>query len=160
MLTLMAGAYVQTSAAPANAMAGLEKMKALAGTWEGKNSASAAVTANYAAVSGGSAVMETLSPEGEPNMVTLYHLDGDRLMMTHYCAAGNQPRMRAVLGSADGKKIAFKFQDATNLPSADAGHMVAMTVTWKDADHITQAWTWREKGKPDKVEAFQFTRKK
>jgi hypothetical protein len=146
------------AAAPADGKAGFERIKALAGAWEGTNSRGGAVTANYTVVSGGSAVLETLAPQGEPNMVTVYHLDGNRLMMTHYCAGGNQPRMGAVGGG--GKEIAFKFQDATNLPSPDAGHMVAMTITWKDADHIGHTWTWQEKGKPDKVENFQFTRKK
>jgi hypothetical protein len=159
VLALVAGAYVQTNAAPVGAKAGFEMIKALAGTWEGKNSMGNSVTATYAVVSGGSAVLETLAPQGEPNMVTLYHLDGAKLMLTHYCAAGNQPRMRLVAES-DAKEVAFKFQDATNLPSAEAGHMVAVTIAWKDEEHMTQSWTWREKGKPDKVEVFQFTRKK
>ena len=93
-------------------------------------------------------------------MVSMYHLDGDRLMMTHYCGAGNQPRMRAGQVGADAREIVFTFQDATNLPNADAGHMVGLTLTWQTKDHITQAWTWREKGKPDLVEKFDLVRKK
>jgi hypothetical protein len=38
--------------------------------------------------------------------------------------------------------------------------MVGLTVAWKDSNRITDAWTWREKGKPDHTELFQFTRKK
>lgn len=150
----------QTNAWGVNAKASFEKIKSLAGRWEGKTSSGNSATVTYVVVSDGSAVMETLSSQGESNMVTLYHLDGNRLIMTHYCAAGNQPRMRAVQASADGKQVSFAFQDATNLASPDAGHMVGLTLAWKDGDHITHAWTWQEKGKPDHTEQFQFTRKK
>ena len=79
-------------------------------------------------------------------MVTLYYLDGDHLMMTHYCMANNQPRMRADSSTSSTSAIKFTFVDATNLSGPDAGHMHAHSIIWKDADHVTQQWTWREKG--------------
>jgi hypothetical protein len=154
---LMLGA---PAAAQNAARASFEKLKSLTGEWEGRTSSGKAAKVSYRVTSGGSVVMETLRQEGEQEMVTMYHFDGNSLMMTHYCAAGNQPRMRATSASADGKQISFAFQDATNLPSPDAGHMRGMTFTWRDADHITQVWTWHEKGKPDMPETFEFTRKK
>ncbi len=139
--------------------AAFEKIKSLAGEWDGKN-ARGPVRAKYEVVSGGNTVMETLQPQGESTMITMYHLDGGKLMMTHYCSSGNQPRMKAGALRADGKQVAFKFQDATNLASAGAGHMVALTLTFTDADHLTQLWTWQEKGQAAAAEDFTFVRRK
>ena len=75
--------------------AGFEKLKPLVGNWQGKSSEGKPVAITYALVSDGSALMETLRAGSEPEMVTVYYPDGDRLMMTHYCSMHNQPRMRA-----------------------------------------------------------------
>ena len=139
---------------------GFDKMRTLVGQWEGKNSRGVAVRVNYALTSGDSVLMETIVPVGESTMISMYHMDGDRLMMTHYCGAGNQPRMRAGQVSADPREITFTFQDATNLPSPDAGHMVGLALAWQSKDRITHVWTWREKGKPDMNEKFELVRKK
>lgn len=79
-------------------------------------------------------------------MVTMYVPDGNSVVLTHYCAIGNQPRMRAEAGS-DPKVIAFKYMDATSLASPDAPHMHHMTMTMKDQNHIATDWTDVEKGK-------------
>ncbi len=103
--------------------------------------------------------MERLHAGAEGEMVTLYHPDGERLMMTHYCLANNQPRMRAAAAGSEPKKISFAFVDAANLPSPAAGHMHALELAFQDNDHFTQTWTWREKGQ-ERQEVFQLTRKK
>ena len=80
-------------------------------------------------------------------MITMFNLDGpNRLLMTHYCAAGNQPRMQASV-SPDGKTITFNFVDATNLASPDAGHMQQMVLTVLDDNHHTEDWTFIDHGK-------------
>ena len=82
-----------------NASAQFESLKSLVGEWQGKSVDEKMdrknVIVTYELVSNGSTIMERLMPENEPNMITMYHLDGDNLMMTHYCAAFNQPRMQA-----------------------------------------------------------------
>ncbi len=135
-----------------------DKLKALAGNWEGKATDGKPVHISYKVVSGGSAVMESIAETPGNEMVTLYHLDGDRLMMTHYCTAGNQPRMKADATSSP-SAIKFTLVDVTNLSAPDAGHMQAHSIMWKDADHVTQHWTWREKGQ-DKTETFELARQK
>jgi hypothetical protein len=77
--------------------------------------------------------------------------------MTHYCGAGNQPRMKAT-ASADGKTITFDFLDATNLASADAGHMHRMVLNLIDPNHHTEEWTFLDHGKQMK-ETFALQRK-
>ena len=119
-----------------------DTMKSLVGDWKGIGPEGDPVTVSYLLASGGTAVIETLA---NPAMVTTYYLDGRHLMMTHYCMANNQPRMKSP--GQKGNSIAFEFVDATNLASPDAGHMHGMVLTVKDADHIQESWTWSEKGK-------------
>jgi hypothetical protein len=135
-----------------------DKLKSLAGNWEGKATDGRPVHITYKVISSGSAVMESIMESSDMQMITLYHLDGDRLMMTHYCSAGNQPRMRADSTSSP-TAIKFSFVDVTNLSSPDAGRMQAHSIIWKDVDHVTQHWTWREKGQ-DKTETFELARQK
>jgi hypothetical protein len=136
-----------------------DQIKALAGNWQGKKSDGAPVHINYKVVSGGTAVMESIEEKAGSQMVTLYYLDGDHLMMTHYCMANNQPRMRADVSTSSMRAIKFTFVDATNLSGPEAGHMHAHSIMWKDADHVTQGWTWREKGQ-QKQETFELERQK
>jgi hypothetical protein len=139
---------------PANPQ--LDKLKSLAGNWEGKSTDGKAIHASYKLVSGGTAVAETLSAAGEPDMLTVYHSNGGGLMMTHYCSMGNQPRMQADAG--DGKTIAFHYVDGTNLAGPDAPHMNDLTITFDDANHITQEWAM--KGGPMEKVVFHLQRQK
>ena len=137
-----------------------DQIKSLAGNWQGKASSNGRpVHISYKVVSGGTAVMESILESAEVEMVTLYYLDGDYLMMTHYCMANNQPRMRADASTSSTRTIKFMFVDATNLSGPEAGHMHAHSIIWKDADHVTQQWTWREKGQ-ERVETFELQRQK
>ncbi len=161
LLMVLAAATLCTTAglAQGKSHAGFDRLKSLAGDWEGKNAKGEPASVSYKLVSGGTALLETLDTGKGMDMVTVYHLDGDRLMMTHYCAIDNQPRMRAEPPSADGKSLAFSFMDATNLSTPSGGHMHKLTVTFADADHFSQRWTWREAGK-DTQDGFQFQRRK
>ena len=95
---------------------------------------------------------------GDENMITMIHLDGDRLLLTHYCGAGNQPRMKATT-SPDGKSISFDFVDATNLASPDAGHMHRVVFTIPDANHHSEEWIFLQNGKEAR-ERFDLQRQK
>jgi hypothetical protein len=141
LVSSVAVVFVSFLAADTAANSQLDKLKSLAGNWAGKSTDGKAIHANYKLVSGGTAVAETLSAEGEPDMLTVYHSNGGHLMMTHYCSMGNQPRMQADAG--DGKTIAFHFVDGTNLPGPDAPHMNDLTITFVDANHITQEWSMK-----------------
>lgn len=144
-------------AAPPNA--GFDLMKALAGTWERKHEDGSVTTLSYKVISGGTALMETMDAPGmQEAMVTMYHPDGADLLMTHYCAAGNQPRMRCAKPAKDAKSLDFTFVDAANLATPDAGHMHHLLVTFVDANHLTQEWTWKQGAKEGK-EIFTFERK-
>ena len=92
-------------------------------------------------------------------MVSVYHLDGGVLRMTHYCSAGNQPRMRAEAPSGEIKQLRFVFVDATNLAKSSDDHIRGLTLTFQDKDHITQEWAVREGGK-DFLTTLKLERKK
>ena len=139
--------------------AGFEKMKPLVGNWQGKANDGKPVKISYALVSGGSALVETIQAESEPGMVTVYHPDGGRLMMTHFCSLHNQPRMRADTAPAENGKLVFNFVDATNMPSPDAMHMHKLVVTFVDKDHFAQEWTWKG-GEKEGTEVFRMERMK
>lgn len=140
---------------------GFNKLKSLAGTWNGKDNDGNPVTLSYTIVSDGTSLMESLDMgESKGAMITMYHLDGKKLMMTHYCSMGNQPRMTADGLSGDGKSMNFKFVDATNLSSKNDSHMRKLILTFTDDDHITQEWTALMEGKMDHVAKFEFERTK
>ncbi len=137
---------------------GFGRMKNLVGEWEGATESGASVRASYKLISNGTALVETLRPAGEPEMITVYYRDGDHLMLTHYCSEGNQPRMRTTATPGADNALDFAFVDVTNL-DPNEGYMRNLVVSFKDDDHFSQKWTWRAKGK-DKTEVFRFTRKK
>ena len=104
--------------------------------------------------------MEERSFDAHPGetMLTIVHLDGERLMLTHYCAAKNQPRLLATTISPDGKTFEFTFLDATNLPSRDKGHMDKAVYRFIDENHFTTKWTWYENGQEKWLEEIQLER--
>jgi len=143
--------------AQSDAQKSFDQLKSLAGTWEGKNSMNEPMQVSFKVTSNGSAVMSEINGHGE-NMITMFHLDGpNKLLLTHYCGAGNQPRMQAST-SADGRTITFNFLDATNLATPDAGHMQRVAITVLDANHHTEEWSFADHGKEMK-ELFDLRRK-
>jgi hypothetical protein len=135
-----------------------DAMKSLQGSWAGKNSQGAPVGVVFRLTAGDSALMSEIQGHGPENMVSMIHMDNDRLLMTHYCGAGNQPRMQANM-APDGKSITFNFVDGTNIPTADSGHMQSVVFAIPDADHHTELWTFVDHGKQIQ-EYFQLERKK
>ncbi len=138
---------------------GFEKIKTLIGDWQGSTVDGKTVTVSYRTTAGGNAVLETLDMADGSEMVTVYYVDGKRLMLTHYCIAQAHPRMRADAVAADGKTLAFKFVDAANLASAGDMHMHDLNVRFEDADHFTQEWVMHMQGKPQPM-LMKFERRK
>lgn len=148
-----------SAGAQSNPQQSFDQMKSLAGTWEGKNRMGDPVEVSYRMASG-NVLMSEIQTEmkGEQkDMISMIHLDGGRLLLTHYCAVGNQPRMQAAV-SPDGKTITFDFLDATNLASPDAGHMHRVTFTFIDSNHHTEEWRFVDHGK-EIVELFDLQKK-
>ena len=135
-----------------------KKLQSLAGEWEGKDDHDMVVRTNFQVMASKTAVMETLSPSGMEEMVTLYSIDGDGIALVHYCPTNNQPRMRVIPQSDDVKELSFDYQGAGNLKSPSTGHQHHLVMRFVDENHITETWTWREDGKETPM-VFHFTRK-
>jgi hypothetical protein len=135
---------------PTAAAAGLERIKKLAGTWVAADAAGKPtdqVVSVIRVTAAGSAVEETLFPGQPHEMVSIYHRDGNDLVMTHYCALGNQPRMKADPNSPP-NQIHFRFDGGSNLDPAKDMHMHEGTLTFIDDNHIEfQGVAWAG-GKP------------
>jgi hypothetical protein len=141
--------------------AAFERVKTLEGTWAARSTKGWTETASIQIIAGGSAVLET-SADAHPGetMATVFHMDGDRLLLTHYCVAGNQPRLQATAFANDGKDVTFTFLDATNLPSRDRGHMDKVVFHFIDEDHYSSQWTWFENGHEQWLELIIATRRR
>ncbi len=151
----LAPLFAQMPPAPQATNPAFDHMKSLMGNWEG-TTPMGKVNLSFKMISNGTALMENMDM-GPENMVTTYYPDGDHVMMTHYCGANNQPRMKAE--KWEGNTMTFSFVDATNLSSPDSGHMHKLAMTMTDQDHLTETWTWVEKGQ-ERSDSFQLERKK
>ena len=150
------GLTAPLSAADSKPNAAWEKLKTLAGEWDGTEDGKP-FHVSYKVVSNGTALMETMSGHDAMEMVTVYHPDGASVLMTHYCSMGNEPRMRA-RALADGKLV-FRYVDAANLKSPAEPRMSGLVLTFTDADHLGADWTHKS-GSSEKVGHFDYTRKK
>ena len=110
-------------------------------------------------IAGGSAVVERQFPGTPMEMVTVYHLDGDEVMLNHYCMLGNQPRLKATMGD-EKDTIVFNFVSATNLASKNDPHMHEGKMTFVDKDSIRSTWTKFVDGKAAEDHSFEMVRKK
>lgn len=147
-----AGPKTEASDGPA----AYSRLKTLVGEWEA-NSDMGKVHVSYELIAGGTSLVERESSDKMPAMQTVYYLDGDRLLLTHYCMVGNQPRMQARSFNAATGEVAFEFLDATNLKPG-AGHMHNATIRLIDNDHYSSAWEFYENGQRKTAETAQYTR--
>lgn len=156
ILTAVAVVLLTTVAVAQSSAPAFDKLKSLAGSWEGTASDGMAVQVSFRETSGGSALMSEIT--GHEDMISMFHMDGNRLMMTHYCGAGNQPRMIGTL-SPDGKTVTFNFLDATNDLPSQPGHMAHLTVTIIDSRHHIEDWEFAAKDGQTLHEKFDLKRK-
>jgi hypothetical protein len=130
-----------------------DRFKKLTGVWEGNSTKGWTERENIRIIAGQSAVLfDSFDAHPGEAMLTLVHMDGDRLMLTHYCIAKNQPRLVATLISDDSKTVTFTFLDATNLASRDVGHMDKVRFEFADESHYASQWTWYQNGHEDWME--------
>jgi hypothetical protein len=153
------GWFAGRAGSQAQPASGFDRLKTLVGTWEATGPQGRPLTNTIRVVSNGTALEESFQSVEADQMVTLYTPDGSRLAMTHYCAAGNQPRMETPAVTGDQKEFDFSLTGITNLANPNAGHMRHLVIQIADQDHFTEKWTWREKGK-DETHTIHFKRTK
>ena len=125
----------------------LTRLRSLVGDWEGTfewtggRTGSGKSRAVYHLTGNGSAVIEDLymGDQTAPSMTSVYHLDGADLRMTHYCAAQNQPRLKA--DRIEDDIVTFTFIDATNL-SKQPAHVEAVELRFPADDRLVVRFTF------------------
>ena len=121
-------------AAQSEAQKAFEKMKTLAGSWQG-TVMGMSINVTIRAVSSRNAILhEATTGGGRPpdHEITMFYLDGDRLLATHYCDAGNRSRMEGKL-LPDGESVEFSLLDVTG--GTQRGFAKRILFRGTDANH-------------------------
>ncbi len=131
-----------------------ERLKALAGTWEGSASgegeeaeaeadAAVLVVHKFEVTANGHVLMERMGPDTDYEMVNMYHLDGSDLVLTHYCSGGNQPRMKFNAATSAPNRLVFDFHGGTNLETTPS-HIHSAEIRLDGKDRLDSAWKAHE----------------
>jgi len=152
---------VEPVAAP-EARAAFERFKELVGDWSGASTAGWKDLARFEVIARGSVVMETSLFAAHPGetMVTMFHLDGERLLLTHYCVAGNQPRLVLTDVAENGHALTFSYLDGTGLASRDEGHMDKVVIHFDEDGSYRARWSWYQDGAESWMEDIRLERRR
>ncbi|MCY3964529.1 MAG: hypothetical protein OXG83_05810 [Acidobacteria bacterium] len=131
-----------------------ERLKALAGTWEGSATgegeeaaaeadATGKVVHEFEVTASGHVLMERMGPDTAYEMVNMYHLDGSDLVLTHYCSSGNQPRMKFNAAASVPNRLVFDFDGGTNLDTTPS-HIHSAEIRLDGRDRLDSAWKAHE----------------
>ena len=152
-----------------DAKAAFARLKSMAGTWkakiegahkgkEHKDGHADQVTVSFKQTGAGSALVETQFPGTGHEMTSIYHLDGDELRMTHYCAMGNQPRVKLDRAHSRPDHLVFLFDGGTNLDAQKDMHIHGLTMTFQKDGQVTSDWEGYMGGKSAGITSFIMTR--
>jgi len=140
-----------------------QQLSGLVGNWMGKSESGRQHSVNYRLSAGGTVLVETWSLSSGRESMTMYHLDGDDLMATHYCPQGNQPRLLLV---SDAGKMHFEFRDGTNLKVPDKAHQHSFWLQINDSGHfqrneiyVDNVRTGHVPAEENPQDTFSYTRK-
>ena len=141
----------KTTGSQSDAQKAFEKLKTLAGSWQG-SVMGMSFQATIRVTSSGNAILHEATSSARPDdPITMIYVDGDRLLLTHYCDSGNRPRMEGKI-SPDGNSVEFNLVDITG--STQRGFMNHVAFTIVDANHHNEESTWMLPGnKPMTVQA-------
>ena len=136
------------------------QLQALSGDWEADLPGYGKLQDTVRSISKGTAIEETIGTAAD-NEASVYTRDGDRILMTHYCAMtpdGHQVRLETAALQRAEAHLEFVLVGSTNLHDSKAPHMRLMSMTLVDRDHFSERWTKTEAGK-DTVFEMSFTRR-
>lgn len=158
-LALCAGATLAGDSPDVSAQQALGRIKTLVGTWEGHVATPDGPpgSVRYELTGGGNAVVEKLFPGTDHEMMTVYHLDGDRLLATHYCAMGNQPVMK--LEKATAGELDFGFAGGTNMDASKDVHIHSGRLRFLDGGALESEWDVYEGARQRSTNKFFLARK-
>lgn len=129
--------------------AAFAKLQSLAGDWSGTvvtKGTGPKAAVQYRLIGNKSTVVEALFPGTPHEMVTMYHRNGDRVVLTHFCAMGNQPEME-LSPESTADELKFTFTGGDNIEPAKSTHMHSGSIRFVSADEIEMHWTVWQDGK-------------
>jgi len=161
LLPVLAALLMKAAVADAGAPQVYEQLKLLAGDWEAELPGFGTLTSSVRLVSNGKAIEEVIgSPQN--NEVSVYTLNADSILLTHYCAMtpdGHQVRLQTRPLGSTASQLEFRFVGATNLHGMQAPHMRRVTMAISDREHYSERWIKTENGK-DTVFDLNFVRRR
>lgn len=150
-----------TSPSSEQVKAAYERFRSLEGEWRARSTMGWTSGTEYRLLGRATVVMGISSFDDAPperDMATAIHRDGERLLLAHYCEAGNQPRLVATRIAADGSEVEFEFLDGTGMSSRDEGHMDRAVFRFLDDGRFTSRWTWYQGGEERWMEEITYER--
>jgi hypothetical protein len=138
--------------------AAFEKLKTLAGDWSGKGDGGMATPVSYKVSANGSVVMETLFAGTPHEMITMYHLAGNDLVATHYCAGANQPHFKLDTERSTPNELVMAFDGGTNIDAANGSFMHGGRIAFAPDGAVESQWDVYAGGKPAGSHTFHLTR--
>jgi len=159
-ILVLSAASLPVDPSRSDAAAAFRQLSILEGTWTSTSTKGWTEISTYEVTAKGSVILSRSHFVGEPNdgMVTTFHLDGNRLLLTHYCEAKNQPTLVASSVEDGGRRIRFIFLSGTNMKSRDDGHMDTVTFEIVDRNHFKSRWGWFAEGKETWFEEVESVR--
>lgn len=136
-------------------------LRRLAGSWKIEHPKSARekeLRILFQVIAADSVVVETFVRNKSQPTQTMYHRDGSRLIATHYCAQGNQPRLQLSRQSTP-QQLEFEYLDATNLESNSQSHLIHLSFDLSDAQHVRREEVYSGDGQTDTT-AYSLVRTK
>jgi hypothetical protein len=128
--------------------AAFERLKSLVGEWKKVGSDGTSFYISFKTSANDSVLIENWMRQDSSHSLTLYHMDNGKILATHYCPLGNQPRLQ-LESSLNDKSFAFVFKDATNLLSHDKSHQQRLSINIISANEIELSEIYVENGKPE-----------
>jgi hypothetical protein len=158
VLAMVSLVALPVSAAGVDAEAAFEMIKGLAGDWQGTAAGEAGAEVDYRVTGNGSVVMQTQFPGTKHEMISMYHLVDGELVLTHYCASGNQPQLKLDPAASRDGELAFVFAGGTNLDPEKDSHIHQAKIRIGEDGGLEEVWTGYDEGEAAHQMVFELSR--
>lgn len=144
----------ETRPSEAAARGAFDRLRALEGEWAGRSTDDDSGSIlfddarfEYRVTGSGTALMELANAGTPDEMLSIFYMDGDRLVLQHYCSAGNQPRMELI--RADSDVLLFDLVGGDNFDPAADGHIHRVRFVLGADAPMESYWSWFEGDRED-----------
>jgi len=152
--------------APVTAEAAFDRLKTMVGEWKNTSDlcdpslagVEGADRVRYKLTGGGSALVEVSAPDTRAEMISVYHLDGEDLRMTHYCSVKNQPRLKLDRAASKPDRLVFAFDGGTNLDPTRDMYISGLVLSFPADGRVVSDWQCNQGAEKAAPATFELTR--